>query len=38
MHPARLRCESLTYRDMPVEDPVVFSERFRALPGWRLNT
>ncbi len=24
MHPARLRCESLTYINMPVEDPVVF--------------
>jgi hypothetical protein len=35
---AWLRCESLKYLDSPVEDPVVFSGRFRALPGRRLNT
>jgi hypothetical protein len=38
VHPARLRCESLTYLDMPVENPVVFSGRFRTLPDGRLNT
>jgi hypothetical protein len=37
MHPAWLRCESLKYLDIPVADPEVFSGRFRALPGWRLN-
>jgi phage shock protein A len=38
MHPAWLRCESLKYRDNRIEDPVVHSGRFRALPGRRLNT
>jgi hypothetical protein len=38
MHPAWLRCESLKYLDNPVEDPVVYSGRFRALQGRRLNT
>jgi hypothetical protein len=38
MHPAWQRCESLKYLDIPAEDPVVFSGRFRALPGRRRNT
>jgi hypothetical protein len=30
--------KSQKYLDIPVEDPVVFSGRFGALPGRRLNT